>query len=125
MDAVLARGTTDCSLELEWLNWGAHEGEGEGWAGSSKAGLVLPFPGAFPSRLTTVEERSKPAAAGSLKEEKSGSSVVEVPLDEGNGSAWNAAIERRSGRAMQVSGSAMLAGGDSGTYSRARPGQWR
>jgi len=61
MDAVSARGTTECSLELEWENRGAHEGEGEGCAGSSNAvGLVLPFPVAFPSRLTTVEERSKP-----------------------------------------------------------------
>lgn len=98
MDAVSARGTTECSLEFEWKNRGAHDGEGEGWAGSSNAGLVLPFPGAFPSRLTTVCERSKPAAAESLKEEKLGSSVVEVPLDEGNGGAWKAAIERRSER---------------------------
>jgi hypothetical protein len=48
------------------LNRGAHEVEGEGWAGSSNAGVVLPFPGAFPSRLTTVEERSKPAGIESL-----------------------------------------------------------
>jgi hypothetical protein len=61
-----------------------------------------------------------------LKEEELGSSVVvEVPLEEGNGGAWNAAIERRSGRTMQVSGSAMLAGGGGSTYSRARPDQWR
>jgi hypothetical protein len=66
MDAVSARGTTDCSLECGLWNRGAHEVEGEGWAGSSNAGVVLPFPGAFPSRLTTVEERSKPAGIESL-----------------------------------------------------------
>lgn len=93
MGAVLARGTTDCSLGLRS---GAHKGEGEACAGSSNAGLALSFPArAVSSRLTTVEERPSPGegeAPESSKKEKLGSSASE----------WSGrmAMERRSRRAI-------------------------